>query len=540
MLGSVAEPLVKSAPAGYVHRVLSLAALVRDPALELTVLVPGAPGALEREALWVHNTELPDPSAYVRERELVLTNGLWLAETTAAEFAANVHRAGAAGIVFGLREEAPSTPDELVRACERLALPLAEIAIEVPFTAVTQAASMLQADQRRDALVGMVRRGDALAAAISHGAGASGVLAVLRREHDLPLVVVDRMARPLAAAGAQLTPEQCRLIAAGLARRPPALEVDLEAGIGRATLFLVGAVGDTDAALVCVRPLAELSRAEQDALEQAARFLSLEVAKQQAVQAIELRFASELLDMILSGAQRAAEVPDRLRAFGVDPGGELIVLTTAFADGEESTLPGLTETISGFFLATGLAVVVAGGTQDVVAVLQRPRQDVRELAAALHRTITRRFPDRRTVIGLGEPAANAQALRQPLIQSREACRVLRRRSTPAVASFHDLGTHRLLLGLQTTETLRGFADGILRPLREFDHKRAANLEVTLRAFLQHDGQYGATAAALYVHVNTLRNRLAKITELTGRDVTRTEDRVDLYLALEADELVQSG
>jgi DNA-binding PucR family transcriptional regulator len=144
------------------------------------------------------------------------------------------------------------------------------------------------------------------------------------------------------------------------------------------------------------------------------------------------------------------------------------------------------------------------------------------------------------VIGLGEPAANAQALRQPLVQSREACRVLRRRPAPAVATFRDLGTHRLLLGLHDTETLRGFADAIVQPLREFDQRRAASLEVTLRAFLQHDGQYGATAAALYVHVNTLRNRLAKITELTGRDVTRTEDRVDLFLALEADELVQSG
>jgi hypothetical protein len=519
---------------------LTLGALVRDPALELTVLVPGPPGALEREVLWVHNTELPDPSAYVRERELVLTNGLWQAETTPAEFAATVHRAGAAGIVFGLRADARTTPQELVRACEHLGLPLVEISVEVPFTAVTRAASMLQADQRRDALVGMVRRGDALAAAISHGAGASGVLAVLRREHDLPLAVVDRMARPLASAGAELTPAQCRLVAEGLARRPPALEVELESGSGRATLFLVGAVGDTDAALVCLRPLAELSRAEQDALEQAARFLSLEVAKQQAVQAIELRFASELLDMILSGSRRAAEVPDRLRAFGVDPNGELLVLTTAFADGDESTLPGLSETVSGFFLAAGLAVVVAGGTQDVVAVLQRPRQDTRELAEALHRTITRRFPDRRTVIGLGEPAANAQALRQPLVQSREACRVLRRRPAPAVATFRDLGTHRLLLGLHDTETLRGFADGIVQPLREFDQRRAASLEATLRAFLQHDGQYGATAAALYVHVNTLRNRLAKITELTGRDVTRTEDRVDLFLALEADELVQSG
>ena len=74
------------------------------------------------------------------------------------------------------------------------------------------------------------------------------------------------------------------------------------------------------------------------------------------------------------------------------------------------------------------------------------------------------------------------------------------------------------------------------PVRDHDRLRDSELETTLRVFLANDGQFGATATALYVHVNTLRNRLAKITELTGRDVARTEDRVDLYLALEASDM----
>ncbi|MGC4941144.1 PucR family transcriptional regulator [Kribbella sp. DT2] len=517
---------------------LTLAGLLEDSSLELDLLVPGTDGALTREALWVHNTELPDPSPYLREGEIVLTNGLWLPQTPPSTFVEAAHRARAAGIVFGLRAETPQTPSDLIQACEHYGLPLLQISIDVPFTAVTQAASATQADQRREALVDLVRRGDALAQAISHGAGASGVLAVLRREHDLPLAVVDRMARLLASAGTTLSPEQLRLAAAGLARHPPPLEIDLGGEQGKATVFLVGAVGDTDAALLCLKPVSALSRAEQDALDQAARFLSLEVAKQQAVQAIELRFASELLDMILSGAQRAAEVPDRLRAFGVDPYGELLVLATAFAVGPHATLPGLSETVGAFFLDRSLAVVVAGGSHDVVAVLQRPQQETRELADELRQAVAKRFPDQRVVIGLGEPAPTAHLLREPLVQARKACQVLRRRPSQSIATFAELGTHRVLLGLQDPETLRSFAAGVLQPLREYDRRRDARLESTLRAFLQHDGQYAATAAALYIHVNTLRNRLAKITELTGRDAVRTEDRVDLYLALEADELSQ--
>ncbi|WP_267888479.1 helix-turn-helix domain-containing protein [Nocardia yamanashiensis] len=39
---------------------------------------------------------------------------------------------------------------------------------------------------------------------------------------------------------------------------------------------------------------------------------------------------------------------------------------------------------------------------------------------------------------------------------------------------------------------------------------------------------------MHVHVNTLRNRMSRIIELTGRNVGRLEDAIDLYLALMVD------
>ncbi|MEV8634729.1 helix-turn-helix domain-containing protein [Streptosporangium sp. NPDC051023] len=513
---------------------LSLRSLAEDRSLELNVLVEGAGEALGAEALWVHNTELPDPSPYIRERELVLTNGLWLGTTSATEFVANVARAGAVGIVFGLREATPVTPAELVHACRNAGLPLAELSADVPFTAVSQAAAAAVAEQRQQALVSMVRRGNALADAISQGAGASGVLRVLRRDHDLPLAVADRMGRLLATAGGELREEELRIVAEGLARHPPPLELAVGEA-GTATLFLVGALGEADAGLVCLRPAHSLSKAEHDALTQAAHFLSLEVARRQAVQAIEMRFATELLDMILSGPSRAAEVPGRLEAFGIDASGPLAVSALAFS-GEVATLPGLAEAVVEFFTAEATPVVVAGGSQDVIAVhpWRRPEHELPAMAERLAATLSRRFDDRRVVVGLGGVAAGWAMLRSPLMESREACRVLRRATGRSVALFAQLGTHRLLLGMQDEETLRRLASGVLGPLRAHDREQGGQLEATLRAFLDHDGHWATTAQALYVHVNTLRNRLARVTELTGRDVGTTEGRVDLFLALQAD------
>jgi purine catabolism regulator len=517
---------------------LSMAALPADESLELTLLVQGRPGAVESEVLWLHNTELPDPSPYIRETELVLTNGLWRTTVDPATFVAALVRARVAGLIFGLTEETREPPTDLIEACVAAELPLASVSVDVPFTAITQAAARIQTEARQDALVGLVQRGNALAASISRGGGAEGVLELLRRDHDLPLLVVDRLGRRLAGTGIEVGDDDIRVAGDTLARRPPPLEADLPSA-GKSSVFLIeGAMGDIDAGLFCLRPLNELDLTERAALEQAARFLSLEVAKQQALQAIESRFSSELLEMVLSGTARAAEVPERLRAFGIDPSGPLAVITMVVGE-ERIRPPGSTDEIERFFSERAIPVVVIAGSQDTVAVFpwHTESSGVRELAELLVGTLVTRYPHDRTVIGVGELAANSSALREPLIRSREVCHVLRRRSRGAhVATFADVGTHRMLLGLHDRSVLRRFADEILDPLRAHDEQNATDLERTLRTFLGNDGHWSTTAADLFIHVNTLRNRVARINELTGRDVTRLEDRVDLFLALEADAL----
>jgi sugar diacid utilization regulator len=512
--------------------VLTLARLLQRPELELTLLVGG--DGVDRDLLWLHNTELPDPSPYLRPGELVLTNGKWAGETTVASFVAAVARAGGAGIVYGLRKDAPSTPEELVEACREARLPLAEISVAVPFTAVTRTAATILAESRLQDLTGTLRRSGALAVAVSQGTGASGVLEVIRRDHDLPLAVVDRTGRELADAGADLAPEDLREVARSLARRPPPLELSL--GGSTATLFLVAAVGDVDAALVCRRPASELLPAELDALQLACNYLSLEVAKQQAVHAIEQRFAGEVLDMLQAGPHRAADVAQRLRAFGVDPTGQVAVVAVA-TGGTVAEGTDLTEVVTGFLLDHGLAALVAAGSRETVALVAWPPgvgRSLRTVAEELQHAVLRRADVDRVVVGIGGTCLGTAGLRDVLIQARETCRALTQQGGgPDVQAFADLNNHRLLLGMLGEEALTRFSRGVLGNLREHDRRRGGDLETTLRVFLELDGSYSATARRLHVHVNTLRQRLAKITELTGRDPRRTNDRVDLVLALEA-------
>ena len=66
---------------------------------------------------------------------------------------------------------------------------------------------------------------------------------------------------------------------------------------------------------------------------------------------------------------------------------------------------------------------------------------------------------------------------------------------------------------------------------EYDRAHDADLVHTLDTFLACSGSWTRCAAQLHVHVNTLRYRISRIEQLTGRDLTRFPDRVDFYLAL---------
>ena len=66
---------------------------------------------------------------------------------------------------------------------------------------------------------------------------------------------------------------------------------------------------------------------------------------------------------------------------------------------------------------------------------------------------------------------------------------------------------------------------------EHDKRYNSQLLATLTAFLDCDGSWVRTAELTHLHLNTVRYRIGRIEELTGRDLGSTADRVDLYLAL---------
>jgi purine catabolism regulator len=107
-----------------------------------------------------------------------------------------------------------------------------------------------------------------------------------------------------------------------------------------------------------------------------------------------------------------------------------------------------------------------------------------------------------------------------------------------VATFRDLGSFQLLLSLQDTDALRLFCESLLGPIESGEGHYGGELVRSLEAFISCNGQWEAAARRLYCHRHTLRYRIRKIEELTGRDLSSARDRIEFWLALRGREIAR--
>ena len=140
----------------------------------------------------------------------------------------------------------------------------------------------------------------------------------------------------------------------------------------------------------------------------------------------------------------------------------------------------------------------------------------------------------RVAVGLSDRFTQAADLAGAIEEARLAMRLAMRRTGRLELTEHDeLASHLVLLAHVPDELRRGYRDRLLGPLRAYDTRHHSQLEETLDRFLGCSASWSRCAHEMHIHVNTLRYRIEKINQLTGRDLARLDHQVDFYLALRA-------
>jgi PucR family transcriptional regulator, purine catabolism regulatory protein len=243
--------------------------------------------------------------------------------------------------------------------------------------------------------------------------------------------------------------------------------------------------------------------------------LAFELSRRRAVSSAELRLAGDLLEDLEHDRLDEREVERRIAAFGLDARRPFAALlgVPAGDDGTEALRLAISQRLDD----RGVRYLSAARTDRAAFLLEAEVEDV---ALELAEAVLEDEPTAR--VGLGRPARGA-GLGRSLLEARAALDA----GAGPISSYRDLGSLELLLGLPDA-ALDAFVDRVLGTV-----ERKGALVESLRILLDTGCRWSEAAASLGVHRHTLRYRMARLEEQTGRHPDRPGDRMELWLAVKA-------
>ncbi|MEV5438732.1 PucR family transcriptional regulator ligand-binding domain-containing protein [Streptomyces sp. NPDC052682] len=561
---------------------MRLRALLDTDALGLRLL--GGEDELDRTVRGVMTTDLRDPSRYLSGGELVLTGLAWRRDAADSEpFVRILVQAQVAALAAG-EAELGDIPEDLVVACARHRLPLFAVHESVAFATITEHVVRQVSGERAGDLAAVVDRHRRMMTSGPAGGGPDVVLDLLGSDLDLRAWVLSPTGRLVAGprvAGPALPADTCarlaaeHLAAARTGRRGPHRVI---LGTTPYSLFPIRSGGRSpqpardaretllsDWLLAVEADAGDWPDERLDLVHGVTQLIAVERDRRDAARSVRRRLAQEVLELVQTGAA-PAEIAARLRVaapvllpgLGAAPHWQVVVARVDWegeADGGPAAQSLLEEILvepSRSAPAGGQSggpepserIAVAHSGDEAVALVPLPAVSAEHdgsetgvladtLLAAVRAPLTAGLGDEgRITLGVSAAVHSAEGLRGALEEARHARRVAAARPGPVCAAGHqELASHVLLLPFVPDDVRRAFTARLLDPLRDYDRRHRAELIPTLEAFLDCDGSWTRCATRLHLHVNTLRYRVGRIEQLTGRDLSRLEDKLDFFLAL---------
>jgi DNA-binding PucR family transcriptional regulator len=524
---------------------------VRGLASEMGLELAAGEDGSDAPVRWVHISELHDPTPWLSGGELLLTTGIQLDnEKRQREFVRLLSGHHLAGLGFGTGFDHETLPPALLEEARALSFPVFEVPYELPFIALTEKAFTRLVNEQYEVLQRGIAIHKRLERLVLEERGLDEVVRALAAATGGAVCVLSGRGETISSKAfrRQLPEDAMEQVRAEVVRRGEDLSNGNTRSVenaefapdhpdiaGRSLVLPVSlrGRGAPQAWLVAARDAGGLGDFERLILQQAVTVVALELMRQRAMRDTERRLAGDVLAEALTGRLSEEELAMRVRPFGIGQSAAVLVFggpdgaPAPQAEGELDRF--LADTNIGALVATRerllCAVVDAQDNVDPVALAARAREAIAGDAGALRAAASR--------------AAPVGSLRRTFHEARCALEAaaLANGSSPPVASYRDLGAFQLLLSLQDDEALRLYCDSVLGPLEDASGEYGDELIRSLEAFIEQNGQWERAARELYCHRHTLRYRIRRVEQLTGRDLSNARDRIEFWLALRARELV---
>ena len=135
-------------------------------------------------------------------------------------------------------------------------------------------------------------------------------------------------------------------------------------------------------------------------------------------------------------------------------------------------------------------------------------------------------------LNIGETCENISKLQKSFHETSKTNSVLEHINRKNEIVFYDeIGFYRMLMSYENTAPMQRFANEVLNPIIQYEKKAHTQLMETMWAYFECDCNLQRTADKLFSHKNTVKYRLQRVEQLTGRSFTNRYQSQELYNAL---------
>lgn len=507
-------------------------ALSLDPLCQ-GALVAGQQG-LDNQIRWVTIVEVLEDAARLQEGELLITTAYGLEQdfdrhSTYIDRLAERRLAGLV-VVTGFYME--KIPAEMIARAEQRGLPVVALPPSVNFSDITRSVLQRIVNRQYELLHASESvHGELTALALGNG-GLPEIAAAIARWTGGQVLFSDCGGAVLSHTGAAAT---ATATAAKLARDAGETEPwETDDGSQTRLAIPIRASNRLYGYMILTKPTGTLRELDRVAAGHAATVSALLFMRAEAVAAAEQRLRGEFLDEVLAGGpQTAAALIEKARTFGCDFTRPHLGLTFSLQPADSDLLGHLYRRIDHTLQAAGRRFLLRRRSTAVIALLEADRTAA---AADLAGRIVARWQDEQPEAtlraGIGNPTTAVAAFRQTAREADEAARLGHLLTPPrAVVAYAELSVYQIAAALQADGADIGALYRTCLGELAAAEPRTQELRQTLDAYLAHNANIQATARALFVHRHTLRYRLQRIEQITGRDLKNPLDRLQLHLGL---------
>jgi len=534
--------------------------VLERPVFQRARLIAGA-GGTGRKVGWVHILEIANVAPFVTKNDLILTTGLWLRhyEQERLSYMQQLIRQEAAGLCVELGTSIENIPSEIIELADASDFPLIVFEQPVRFVEITQDIHGLLINQQHQMLKDLEAYSRRLQQITLQSTDVYAILHVLY-EYTGQQVVYHSTVDTNKFIPRGISPALAEELTAMYRQQVEASEAaQQEAGIfalPQDRLLLTQPViclGQTLAHVGLVIPGQQAQDRITLLLDYTAKSLASLLLRMLFLEEKMLRDQNQLIQDILNH-QMEDEEEARVR-MGLRPPkqGEvcfaagMIEMEYGMEEGEldrdkvESVQQDLLVRLRALLKKHALHNLLMQKGRRIYILCARDKA-ARDATPALLQQTIRKIVERLQLPTPGTPVLRLHAgfglIRNRMTDMhksfKEAEQVLEvSRSSAALLDglFYDrIGVYRLLKAIPE-EALESFIQDQLGPLMSYDREHHLHLLQTLDMYLKCMGSKNDTAKALFIHRQTLYNRLDKLTEILGEDYLEPDRRVCLEMAL---------